>query len=450
MSKQLAVLDAEHFRYIVSPLKPGNQCTLQDVFKAIKNTTQLKWLEIAQFAGLANANRAFRVAYLQKDRDEMKALEPFLVIDAGENCAYFYHHDHKPAQVTPPHVGPTIVSNEAKTQTVTAGVPSLFATRVVISDPLNRYLKMTLTPTGGYLITDDSNAVYDTDVTFTVGGHAKALNQLLDTMKFVGRGKGAAQIVIAIDDGAGQSASVTSITLNFTVEEGKTISTPELTAGDQVSGVIGSYAEVNVTVADTDNKMLAVRFSPFNCQLYGFRSWANILGDKESHTVQGVPKYINQELDNLTVMPLAKRCSIGVELTCGSFYVSKYITVNATEPTDTDTDEEEEDIKSEPVESESDETVQIEQQPQQPEAAQKVEAASAPVETPKKQVQATPVAQPTAQTEPAKAATTTATTTSNMAKTATKSSKKNTQQNTQPAAKTEATTQAATKTETAK
>lgn len=331
MSKQIAVLDTDNFRYIVSPLKPGNVITLQDVFKAIKNSTQLKWLEIAKFAGLSNANRAFRVAYLQKDREEMKALQAYLVVDAVSNCAYFYRHDHKPAQVIPPHVGPTIVSSEPATKNVVAGVPSLFATRVIVSDPLNRILTMTVTPTGGYIITNTSNIVYDTDVTYTLSGSAAALNKILDNLKFVGRGKGSSQVVIAVDDREGAGSSTASVTVKLNVTEGVQVSVPVLTVpSDGVTGKVKEYTDLKISITDKDNKRLAVRFTPFNCQLFGFRSWAEILGPQETHVVNGVPDYITKDLAKLQVMPLAEKCSVGIEVRCGKHYELKYVNITAT------------------------------------------------------------------------------------------------------------------------
>lgn len=378
MSKQIAVLDTDNFRYIVSPLKPGNVITLQDVFKAIKNSTQLKWLEIAKFAGLSNANRAFRVAYLQKDREEMKALQAYLVIDAPSNCAYFYRHDHKPAQVIPPHVGPTIVSNEPAIKNVVAGVPSLFATRVIVSDPLNRILTMTVTPTGGYIITNTSNIVYDTDVTYTLSGSAAALNKILDNLKFVGRGKGSSQVVIAVDDREGAGSSTASVTVKLNVTEGAQVSVPVLTVpSDGVTGKVNEYTDLKISITDKDNKRLAVRFTPFNCQLFGFRSWAEILGPQETHVVNGVPDYITKDLAKLQVMPLAEKCSVGIEVRCGKHYELKYVNITATSAL-TPEKEEDQDESTELSENEVQRQVSAQQVAPQPTQTTKTTTTSTP------------------------------------------------------------------------
>ena len=338
MSKQIAVLDTPNYRYIISPLKPGNVCTPQDIFKAIKNSTQLKWAEIAEFAGLKNANRAFRVAYLNnKVTEDMTKVQEYTVIDSGAGCAYFYDKDHKPAQVVAPHVGPEIVSGETG-QTVTASVPTIFATRVVVSDALDRRLKVTFTPTNGYTSTPTDHYIYAAGTERVFTGGVKSINRLLKEIKFVGTSAGAASVVIKVDDMAGEATSTASVTVNLTVEDAVVPSVPTLTVPESVSGTVSEYTPIStITTADTDGKVLAVRVSAFNCQVYGFKNWLEVLHPQHAHSTFGEPEFVNADLAGLKVMPLnTDPASIGVELKCGSTYVLKYITVTGTAASDTE------------------------------------------------------------------------------------------------------------------
>lgn len=352
MSKQTAILDEDNFRYIITPLKPGNVCTVPDALRAIKNSTELHWREISEYFGLKNANRSFRLAYCQpKDKisEDLEYLQEYLAIDTGESQAYLYEKDHKPAQVVPPHVGPTITSGETGL-TVVAGTPELFATRVVIDDPLNRVLTMTVTPSGGYIVSDFDNVVPEAGDARSFTGYKKSLNHILKHLRFVGVGNGSASVNIAIDDREGDPASTSSVAVTITVEAAKEISTPTLIVPASVSSEINKYVDLKtVTVADTDNKVLAVRFSPFNCQLCGFASSIDIVESGKTKVVTGLPEKLNAEFAKLIVMPLiVGDASLGVEMTAdGGFYDVKFVKVTGTAATPEPPEEDEEDQKEE-------------------------------------------------------------------------------------------------------
>lgn len=335
MSKQTAILDLENNRYVISPLKPGNICTVPDALRAIKDSTELHWREISEYFGLKNANRSFRIAYCQpKDKisEDFDYLQEYLVIDVAENQAYLYEKDHKPAQVAPPHVGPTIVSGE-KGLTVVAGTPALFATRVTVDDPLNRVLTMTVTPSGGYIVSDFDNIVPAAGVSRVFGGYTKSLNHILNHIRFVGVGDGSASVNISVDDREDDVASVDSVVVNITVKAATEISTPTLTVPESVSGEINKYVELKtITVADTDNKVLAVRFSPFNCQLCGFATSLDVVHSGKTKVITGLPEKLNEEFAKLIVMPLVEGdASLGVEMTAdGGFYNVKFVKVTGT------------------------------------------------------------------------------------------------------------------------
>ena len=347
MSKQTAILDVKNFRYVITPLKPGNVCTVPDALRAIINSTELRWREISEYFGLKNANRSFRLAYCQpKDKisEDLEYLQEYLVIDTNNNQAYLYDKEHKPAQVIPPHVGPTITSGEARL-TVVAGTPELFATRVVIDDPLNRVLMMTVTPSGGYIVSDFDNVVPDAGVARTFTGYKKSLNNILKHLRFVGVGNGSASVNIAIDDRESNVASTTSVAVSITVNAAKEISTPTLTVPASVNSEINKYVDLKtITVADTDNKVLAVRFSPFNCQLYGFASSIDIVESGKTKVVTGLPAKLTEEFAKLIVMPLiVGDASLGVEMTAdGGFYDVKFVKVTGTAAASSDKGDNEE------------------------------------------------------------------------------------------------------------
>ena len=356
-SKQTAILDEDNFRYIIAPLKPGNVCTVPDALRAIKYSTELHWREISEYFGLKNANRSFRLAYCQpKDKisEDLDYLQDYLVIDTGEDQAYLYEKDHKPVAVIPPHVGPTITSGETGL-TVVAGTPELFATRVVIDDPLNRVLTMTVTPSGGYIVSDFDNVVPEAGDARSFTGYKKSLNHILKHLRFVGVGNGSASVNIAIDDREGDPASTSSVAVTITVNAAQEISTPTLTTPASVSSEINKYVELKtVTVADTDNKVLAVRFSPFNCRLCGFASSIDIVGSGKTKVVTGLPEKLNAEIAKLIVMPLiVGDASLGVEMTAdGGFYDVKFVKVTGTAATSEPPEEDEEDKEEEGGEEE--------------------------------------------------------------------------------------------------
>ena len=351
MSKQTAILDVKNFRYVITPLKPGNVCTVPDALRAIINSTELRWREISEYFGLKNANRSFRLAYCQpKDKisEDLEYLQEYLVIDTNNNQAYLYDKEHKPAQVIPPHVGPTITSGEARL-TVAAGTPELFATRVVIDDPLNRVLMMTVTPSGGYIVSDFDNVVPDAGVARTFTGYKKSLNNILKHLRFVGVGNGSASVNIAIDDRESNVASTTSVAVSITVKAAQEISTPTLTVPASVSSEINKYVDLkSITVADTDNKVLAVRFSPFNCQLHGFASSIDIVESGKTKVVTGLPAKLTEEFAKLIVMPLiVGDASLGVEMTAdGGFYDVKFVKVTGTAAASSDKGDSEEESET--------------------------------------------------------------------------------------------------------
>ena len=104
-----------------------------------------------------------------------------------------------------------------------------------------------------------------------------------------------------------------------------------------------------VTLADTDNKVLAVRFSPFNCQLCGFVSSIDIVESGKTKVVTGLPEKLNAEFAKLIVMPLiVGDASLGVEMTAdGGFYDVKFVKVIGTAATPEPPEEDEEDQKEE-------------------------------------------------------------------------------------------------------
>ena len=326
MSKQTAILDAKQFRYVISPLRPGNVCTVQHALKAIKDSTSLSWKEIADYFGLKNANRAFRVAYLNKKiTEDMLYLKQYLVIDASQNCAYIYDKDHKPAQVETPHAGPTVVAQDVPV-TVIEGIPTLFATRVVIADELNRNLMMTCTPTGGYITFGSDTLIYEVGTPCVVTGSVKSLNKYLSTAKFIGKGNGSAGVTIKVDDLEQQTNSVASTMVKISVAAAEKPSIPVITAPETLAAKIDEFVPLDVSVVDDDDKVLAVRITTFNCELSGFKNFLGVLEAGKFRITTGQPEFINADLEHLQVRLLNhETASIGIELRSKQHYELKYI-----------------------------------------------------------------------------------------------------------------------------
>ena len=250
-NKVKAVLDEDNNRYILSPI-PETGITIGDALRAIKSSTKTSWRKIATFCGLQNQTIAFKVAYVTRKFEEKTTLSNFLVISGDK--AYLYDKDHRPASSNPTHIKATISKSSDSLIKVTEDIPTKVTSRVTIADPLNRVLKMTVTPENGYII--------------GMNGTPKTLNSLLKSIHFVGVSAGDASIKIEIDDGEGLVSSVNTVSIDMKVLQGVNISVPEINLPESANIVAGVDTPLTgITVSDADNKMLDLKITPFGCEL---------------------------------------------------------------------------------------------------------------------------------------------------------------------------------------
>ena len=173
-NKVKAVLDEDNNRYILSPI-PETGITIGDALKAIKSSTKISWRKIATFCGLQNQTIAFKVAYVARKFEEKTTLSNFLVISGDK--AYLYDKDHRPASSNPTHIKATISKSSDSLIKVTEDIPTKVTSRVTIADPLNRVLKMTVTPENGYIIGMNDINISNPDVAFVANGTPKTLKK---------------------------------------------------------------------------------------------------------------------------------------------------------------------------------------------------------------------------------------------------------------------------------
>ena len=111
--KYTVTLDADNYRYIIKPLRNDKTLSIANALYAIKSSTHCSYKSIADFLGLKNANQVFKIIYVKSKRDIYVEASKFLAIDVDNECAYLYDKNHQPAIVVPPHIGPTLINNEA-------------------------------------------------------------------------------------------------------------------------------------------------------------------------------------------------------------------------------------------------------------------------------------------------------------------------------------------------
>lgn len=328
--KLTATYDRESYRFIISPLKPGNTMDIPSVFKAIKDSTTVSWRILAQFAGLRNQSEAFKVAYLSNPRPVIKTLNDFLVIDVDRNKAYFYDHEHKPASVLPPHVRVSIKNGEPSDVTVKVNVPQKVTSRVVISDPLNRILTLKLTPLNGYILgINDINV--KKDQTYVVTGNVQSLNQLLKQIHFVATDSSttSGSIVVSVDDNDGEISSVVSTTVTFKIEEATDVPAPAINIPETEEIYLNEENSFTaITVSEPTGQLLEFRISPFGCKIYGFTDYLFPVVPGQVRNIHGSAEYINSVIAALKVVPHQENASLGMELICGKTKLREYLRFN--------------------------------------------------------------------------------------------------------------------------
>ena len=325
------ISDPDNYRLVVKPLWPGNQMDVPTVFRAWKkNQKPIRWAEIAEFSGLKNANQAFRITYLgNKPSKELTALNKFLVIDALNQCAYFYDHEHRPEAVPVPHVGPTIANTTTGTMNATTLVPVKVTTRITVADILDRRLTMTLTPSKGYLLGINDINLCEPNAPYQVSGTVRTLNNILKSVYFVGTEAGAGTVTIAVNDNAGVINSTTSTVVNLAIVEGAVESIPVINLPTNQTVGLNVLSTIDpITVSDEDDKILEVRLTPFGCTLTNFKNFLGTIRPGEMRVITGRQASINADIANMKVIPTSERVAIGVQLFCNRTQLNQYLYLN--------------------------------------------------------------------------------------------------------------------------
>lgn len=298
---------------------------------------QVSYRDIATFCNLKRSNQVFRLAYtnhLNKTQDStFEYLNQYLVIDIEGQTAKFYDYEHKPDASEIPHVPVVITNTEDSELKATEHVPVLITTRITINDPLNRQLTMKLTPTNGYLLGINDNNIANPDTPYYVYGKATGLNTTLRQLHFVGTTSGSGSVEIEVDDGEGQEDSTPSTTININIEAGVTVSVPELNVPDSVSVPLHKDTLITpaITVSDADDKLLSLRIYPYQCEVYGWKSFGGYIGYGQSRVSNGRPEIINADIEKLYVRALKNNAQLGLELICGRTVIRDYLVFTVTD-----------------------------------------------------------------------------------------------------------------------
>lgn len=334
--KQKAVFDGDNHRFIISPLTNDATISVQRALRVIKNSTtfsnsttpvKISWKRLTEFTGSRNTSDCFKVCYTANKQHELvERLQPYLVIDVDNNKAYFYDYEHKPDSALSVHIPVTIKNNEPNSQILSTLVPTKILGRISLSDPLDRMLMMTLTPTNGYLLGIKDITISKPGMSYTISGHKKNLNDLLKKIHFVGTNTGTGSVTVKINDGEGDIGSIVSTTVTFTLIEGSSPSVPAVNLPEEQEVVLNEVSEFDpITVADADNKFIELRISPFGCNLQGFYGYIFTLVPGQVRTIYGTPAVINRDLAHVKVIALQENAQIGVELICGNTHIRDYM-----------------------------------------------------------------------------------------------------------------------------
>ena len=342
--KYTVTLDADNYRYIIKPLRNDKTLSIANALYAIKLSTHCSYKAIADFLGLKNANQVFKIIYVKSKRDIYVEASKFLAIDVDNECAYLYDKNHQPAIVVPPHIGPTLINNEAALQTVTELVPASVTSRVQIKDVYDRQLVLTVKPTGGYILGIGEVNLCSPNATYQATGNKTALNKLLKQIHFVSTDAKSGKIEITVDDKAGKVNSVSKTEVKLSITAAAKVSIPEVTVPETLAAKLNEYAKVDpaISVKDADGKIMELRIAPFGCEIAGFKSFLFPIKEGQTRSSGGVPENINAEIAKLEVRPVKANAFIGVELIYNNnkTKIRKNIALDVTIPEEGDTEEE--------------------------------------------------------------------------------------------------------------
>lgn len=336
--------ESSEFCYVIEALDTANRIrhildlNVPKVLRLMMKKMNMNYRQVAEFCNLDRSNKVFRLAYTthlgNHQLDDMTRLNQYLTIDTDSGTAKFFHHDHKPDAVPDTHIGPVIRCTEESNLPVTERVPIKVTTRVVIEDPLERILTMSLTPTNGYLLGVNDLNLCSPNTAYVISGAAPALNDLLRRIHFVGVAAGSGKIEIKVNDNEAKenSEAVANVTLN--IAAGVKVSIPTLTVPEEAIVAplkVDTKITPAITVADDDNKLLSLRIYPYNCEVYGWKSYGGYISYGQNRVTIGRPEVINNDIANLFVRTQATNAQLGLELVCGKTMIRDYVIFDVSE-----------------------------------------------------------------------------------------------------------------------
>lgn len=350
--------DESEFCYVVEAVDVLNRTqdilslNVPKVLRLMIKKMSLNYRQVAEFCNLDRSNKVFRMAYTNHlantQLEDIARLNHFFTIDTATGTAKFYHHDHQPASIPDTHVAPIIHCTEDNNLEIIERIPTKVTTRVVIEDPISRMLTMTLSPTNGYLLGVNDLNLCSPNSVYVINGAAAVLNDLLRRIHFVGVTAGTGKVEIKVNDNEGKDTSEAIANVTLTITEGEKISIPKINVPDtEIAAPLHTDTKISpaITVGDDDGKLISLRIYPYNCEVYGWKSYPGVIGYGQNRVTIGRPEVVNEDIANLSVRTQAANAQLGLELICGKVMLRDYVLFN-TESDDDDSDDEPENPES--------------------------------------------------------------------------------------------------------
>lgn len=321
------IYDESNHCYVID-LNGQSSITIPEVLRSIRACCRESWSHLKNFIGYKNV---FDITYCRDQGKDIEALQNLLIVDEDKGQARFFHKDHKPTETTYPYLGPSLINGEPATCALHENVPTRVTSRVVIKDPLDRTLDLSLAVAGGFLIHNDMKLI-NPNTTYRLSGTFNALNRFLRDVRFVGTVGGDGSITITVDDRGGEPESVVTTTVNFTVEEAPraSVPVPSVPESTKATAVGQPVTLPAISVEDTDGKAITVDLAAFGCKIFGITSNPIIITEEsKGYTFTDTPDGVNTKLAALQVIPLKPTAYVGVRMSCPNFKTLKYIKIES-------------------------------------------------------------------------------------------------------------------------
>ena len=329
INKPKATLDEENNRYIIRPVDGSATVSVRMVLRAIKETTHTNWRHLADWCALKKQSDVFKLTYSGGNKKLRDKLAQYITV-AGD-VAYFYDSEHKPANVEAPIIHPTVVNNENDIITVTAKIPELVTSRIVIKDQIERSLELSVSVPTGYLISNGHMPIATPGTTIVRRGTAKRLNEFLKTLKYTSTEFGEQEIVVTVNDLTGVSAGIITTSVLIEVVAGKTVTVPTITVPEQVTlEEEGDTTLPAIKVTDEANQLLTLRMTPYGCEVYDIKNYIGYVTDGELYTTKGTATSLTDSLKAVKVRTENDEAQILIELVVsGVAHLRNVITLSA-------------------------------------------------------------------------------------------------------------------------